>query len=368
MKLFLLANANSVHTQRWALALAEKGVKVFLFSLPEIEEADIYQKHDIEVFSYGFSNKMTMQNGIGFLKIKYLQVLSTLKEKIKGFSPDILHAHYVSGYGTLGALSGFHPFVVSVWGSDIYDFPKKSFLHKQLIKYNLRKADKILSTSHVMAKETKKYTDKSILITPFGIDINKFRPMLVDSLFETDDIVIGTVKTLENKYGIEYLVRAFKILDEQYNDLPLKLLIVGGGNLEYKLKELVKDLGIQEKVVFTGKVPFSKVPIYHNMLSVSVSVSNSESFGVAIIEASSCAKPVVVSNVGGLPEVVEDGVSGFVVPPRDPEATAKAIEKLILNEKLRIKIGNNGRDRVKRLYSWDDNVAQMINIYKEVVK
>jgi glycosyltransferase involved in cell wall biosynthesis len=150
----------------------------------------------------------------------------------------------------------------------------------------------------------------------------------------------------------------------------LKLLIVGSGSLDKELKKLTKELEISSKTIFTGNIPFSEVPKYHNMLSVSVSVSvsNSESFGVAIIEASSCAKPVVVSNIGGLPEVVEDGVSGFVVDARNPQKTADAIEKLILDEELRINIGNNGRDRVKRLYSWDDSVRQMINIYKDILK
>lgn len=102
------------------------------------------------------------------------------------------------------------------------------------------------------------------------------------------------------------------------------------------------------------------------MLTVSVSVSDSESFGVAVIEASACAKPVVVSNVGGLPEVVEDGVTGIIVPPRDPEATAEAIENLILSQDLRTKMGTEGRKRVGRLFDWDKNVKQMAKIYQAI--
>lgn len=97
-----------------------------------------------------------------------------------------------------------------------------------MLKYNLKKADKILSTSNVMAKETKLYTNKDIEVTPFGIDIEQFKPMVFESLFDKDDIVIGTVKSLEEVYGIEYLIRAFKIISDKYENLPLKLLIVGG--------------------------------------------------------------------------------------------------------------------------------------------
>jgi glycosyltransferase involved in cell wall biosynthesis len=367
MKLLLLSDPNSAHIIKWAKSLAENGIDIIIFGLGDLTVNDYENIKNIKVVT--LNEKITRDEG-AFSKLKYLKALSKIKNIIKEFKPDIVHSHYASSYGLLGALSGFVPFILSVWGADVFSFPDKSFLHKLILEYNLKKADKILSTSHVMAKETQLYTDKNIEVTPFGIDMEQFKPMEVQSVFDQYDIVIGTVKTLEEKYGIEYLIKAFKILSDKYPELPLKLLIVGGGSLDKELKQLTKDLNIDNKTVFTGNVPFAEVPKYHNMLSVSVSVSvlDSESFGVAILEASSCAKPVVVANVGGLPEVVEDGVSGFVVPPRDEKETAKAIEKLILDKELRIKIGNNGRERVRELYDWNNNVKQMIRIYKNFIK
>lgn len=368
MKLLLLSDPNSPHTIKWAKSLAQNGIDIVIFGLGDLMVRDYDGFANIKVQTLNMV--ISQFDNVWLSKLKYLKALPVVKNLILDFKPDIVHAHYATSYGLLGALSGFHPFIVSVWGSDVFTFPLKSPIHKMMLKYNLQKADKILSTSHVMAKETNLYTDKEIEVTPFGIDMEQFKPMDIESLFDKNDIVIGTVKTLEEKYGIEYLIRAFKIVSDKYQKLPLKLLIVGGGSLESSLKSLVKELKIEDKTVFTGKVPFTDVPKYHNMLSVSVSVSvsNSESFGVAIIEASSCGKPVVVSNVGGLPEVVEDGVSGFVVPPRDPKATAEAIEKFVLDESLREQIGQNGRERVKRLYNWDDNVKQMIRIYEELTQ
>ena len=369
MKIFLLANANSVHTQRWAMGLAEKGIDIFLFSLSQLEDENLYKNvTNIELYEYGFSNNSTKHDGFGLSKLKYLGVLKSLKEKIKSFNPDIVHAHYISGYGTLGMLSGFHPLVLSVWGSDIYDFPHKSFIHKALITHNLKKADKILSTSYVMAKEIQKYSDKEIEVTPFGIDLELFKPMSVSSLFEKDSMVIGTIKALDDKYGIEYLIRAFSILTKKYPELSLKLLLVGEGKDENKLKELTLELGIEDMTTFTGKIAFEEVPIYHNMLDVFVSVStlDSESFGVAIIEAGACEKPVVVSRVGGLPEVVEEDITGLVVPPRDVNETVNAIEKLLLDLALREKMGKKARERVASLYNWNENLNQMITIYTKV--
>lgn len=365
MKLLLLSDPNSPHTIKWATALAESGADIVIFGLGDMT-VDNYRAHaNIRVVT--MNDSISRAEG-SLKKLKYLRSLSRLKQVLREFQPDILHAHYASSYGLLGALSGFRPFVLSVWGADVFTFPKRSFIHKKMLEFNLSRAVKVLSTSEVMARETAQFTTQPIVVTPFGVDLDQFRPRQVKSPFAAGDIVVGTVKTLEEKYGIEYLVRAFHLVHTRQPQLPLKLLIVGGGALEGRLRDLVEELGLGERVVLTGRVRYDEVPNYHNMLSiaVSVSISDSESFGVAVIEAGACETPVVVSNVGGLPEVVEDGVTGIVVPPRDVVATAAAIEQLALKPALRAKMGRAGRERVQRLYDWHENVAQMIEIYREI--
>jgi L-malate glycosyltransferase len=367
MKLLLLADPESIHTIRWIKSLAKKNIEIVIFTFTNYS-IDTFENYDnVRIISSHIHRDKIYKIGNGAIqKIKYLKVLPKLKRIIKKFKPNIVHAHYASSYGLLGALSGFHPFILSVWGADIFDFPKLSFLHKKIIQYNFRKADKILSTSEVMAKETKNYTNKKIEVTPFGINTNLFKPEEVNSLFSKNDIVIGTIKTLEPKYGIDLLIKSFHIVKNKYPTLPLKLLIVGEGSQDKILKQLVEDLNLTKDTIFTGYISHEHVPKYINMLSiyVSLSVLNSESFGVAIIEASACGIPVVVSNVGGLPEVVEDGKTGIVVVAKDEESAANAIEKLILDDKLKKEMGNFGRERVKRLYNWEDNVEQMMRIYQ----
>lgn len=367
IRVLLLSHSSSVHTIKWASSLSARGVEVCVFGLNSCESKSYVSFPGVSVISLGLGQNVIRSGQGSFQKILYFKALLQVRQAIKDFRPDIVHAHYATSYGLLGALSGFHPYVLSVWGSDVFDFPNVSFVHRGLLQFNLLRADKILSTSHVMMLETRKYTSKVIEVTPFGIDLAAFKSQAIASLFAPEDIVIGTVKALEEIYGIEYLIRAFHQVRKRHLGLPLKLLIVGGGSLEHSLKVLASDLDLDDCTVFTGEVPYEDVPKYHNMLSVSVSVSNSESFGVAIIEASACEKPVVVSNVGGLPEVVQDGVTGIVVPPRDVTATADAIERMVLNEDLRQKMGRAGRERVKRLYDWNNNVSQMIDIYKRIL-
>ncbi len=366
MRVLLLANPGSSHTIKWARALSEKGVKIAVFGL-HTYKGNAYKNYPaIDLVSDGINkagNTFIRKLGSPY----YVTLLSRLLKAIKEWKPDILHAHYATSYGLLGALTGVHPFIISLWGTDVFIFPNKSFFHRKLLEFNLAKTDKILSTSHVMATEARKYTAKGIEITPFGIDMDRFKPMETESLFSSNDIVIGTIKTLESTYGIDYLIGAFKLLVDKYPRLPLKLLIVGGGEQESYLKQLTERYSIDKRVLFTGQIDFDDVPRYHNMLSVFASLSNNESFGVAVLEASSCEKPVVVSDVGGLPEVVEDGVTGIIVPPRDCQRAAAALERLIFNGDLREKMGKAGRERVRRLYNWDDNVQKMLNIYRNAL-
>lgn len=366
MKILLLTDINSPHSRKWAKGLADRGIRIGIFSISSPLE-DWYTGCGIEIFVPITFKTGVFSSGISH-KIKYLRLVHHLGKVIREFKPDILHAHYASSYGLLGALSGFHPFVISVWGSDVYDFPKKSMLHKALLKYNLKKSDQVLSTSRVMAGETSHYTDKDILVTPFGINTGQFMPE-PETANGKKEIVIGTIKSLEEKYGVAYLLEAFSILFHKHPDIPLKLLIIGSGSLQKKLVNLSETLGIAGVTEFTSAVPFSEVVKWHNRLDiyVAVSIDPSESFGVAILEASSCGRPVVVSNIGGLPEVVMDGKTGMVVPVKDAEKTAEAIEKLLLDPGLRRSIGENGRNHVHENYEWNDCIQQMINIYQDMI-
>ena len=365
MKILILADPSSAHTIKWVNSLHRKGIEIFLFGLSKYDPTQYDDGIRIESLQTPDSIKAKLDGN--FLKLMYFVAFPRLKKIIRTFKPDILHSHYAASYGLIGAFTGFHPFILSVWGIDILKFPENSVLHKKMIEYSLKKADKVLATSYYLAKETNKYTSKEILITPFGIDIEEFKPKIVVPIFKEDDIVIGTVKSMERKYGIEYLIKSFSILKRNYPDKNLKLLLVGGGSLEAKFKQMINDLNIVDSSIITGHVPYNNVAEYHNQLSIAVYVSKVESFGVSILESSACEKPVVVSDLGGLPEVVENDVTGFIVKANNIKATTEAIERLILDKELREKFGNAGRVRVKDKFDWQKNMQDMINIYNQAV-
>lgn len=364
MKVLLLGDASSAHIVKWANGIASKGAKVLVFGLSAANVSEYDSGIEVEIFKV--PEKIRLQNDGNLLKATYLFSLPTLKRCIKNFKCDLLHAQSASSYGLLGALSNFHPYIISVWGNDVYIFPHKNRFYKEILKYSLLKADLITSSSKTMALYSNRFTNKQIYITPGGIVLSKFKPLERENdLINRDDIVIGTVKMMEKKYGSEDILDAFNILKKKHSGKQLKLLMVGRGSMIDYLKLKAKSLNIEDSVIFTGLVAFSQIEKYHNMLDIFLapSTNDSESFGVGVLEASACGKPVIVSNVGGLSEVVIEGKTGFVVPPNNPEALALKIEKLILNKDLRDQMGYNGRKFVEEVYDYDKILDYIIELY-----
>lgn len=362
MKVLMVADARSIHTRRWAVALKARGVDIVLFSLYPSPD-DFFALQGIPLYEFNlftYKSSKGLRAAVGAVMM-HRKAVSYLKRVIRSESPDILHAHYATSFGFIAALTGFHPFIISVWGSDVYEFHDLSFFNKKSVQFIFRRADRVLSTSHVMAKRTATYTSKPIYVTPFGVDTELFRRYEKDE--RNGRFIVGNVKTLSPKYGIDVLIRAFKVLVDRNPDLDTLLVIVGEGPSRGEYEFLVSSLGIMDKVHFMGKVPNEQLPSYYNSFSVSVSLSHSESFGVVAVEAMACGCPVVVSDADGFTEVVEDGVTGFIVPRGNPEAAADALQKFIDVPDLRDKMGAAGIQRVKKLYDWNSNVELMYSIY-----
>lgn len=365
MKILLIADASSVHTIKWANALYKKGIQIYIFSLSDYEKSEYTEGINI-ILSTRFEHTKINDDG-SWIKIGYLSALPLLKNTIKSVQPDIIHSYYASSYGLLGALCNYQPFFVSVWGNDVFDFPKKSFIHKLTFKYILKKAQKIFSTSNVMAEEIKLYTHKPIDIIPFGVDSSVFFKFKVDPIFSETDFVVGTIKSFEINYGVEYLIRAFATVISNNPQKSLRLLLVGDGSLMNSLKDLVKHLNIDSNVKFIGKVPNSKTPIFYNMMDIVVFPSIKESFGVAVVEALAAERVVVASKVGGISEIITNGINGILVHPQNIKELIDAIDKLISDKSLSQRLSKTGRERVLNSFDWNKNVDQQIEFYYKLI-
>ena len=361
MKVFMLGDGGSSHIQKWVGGLAAQGIEIGLYSLHQFDE-ELYQ--DLPKLRI-LNNSPPHEASSFFTKLSYLRHTAAIKKALEAFRPDIVHAHYATSYGLLAGKTHFKPLIISAWGSDVYDFPKTSILHRRLLSNVLSKADLICSTSHCMMEETRKYTNKKIEVVPFGVNTAVFKPQPTESHGQ-DEIVIGTVKSLEKKYGIDFLIKAFAAAQALNPQKKLKLLIVGDGSKKAAYQELCADLGVTQQVEFTGRINHSDVVKYHQRIDifVSLSVLDSESFGVSLVEAMSCGKPVVASDVAGFTEVLGRDQCGILVPKRSHAEAARAISEFIRDPELAKACGANARRRVLDLYDWNKNLEQMISIYR----
>lgn len=361
-KVLFVSAANSIHTIKWVNALSENFEVHLAYCKNHNPKTDNINKKII-------THELKYNAPFGY----YLNAFE-LKKIYKKIKPDIVNVHYASGYGTLARIARLKNILLSVWGSDVYDFPNETKFKKKILTKNVLYATNIASTSRIMAKELKKQVPrlkKEIYITPFGVDVDNFKK--IETNKEKDKIKIGNIKTLNNSiYGIDVGILAVKrlidkLISNKEAELANKIIfnIYGDGPDKNQLQKLIKDNELEDVVFLKGKIPNDKVPKALNELDIFCITSNKESFGVAVIEAMACELPVVATNADGFCEVMEDNKTGYIVEKENIEQIAEILEKLLRDKNLRQKLGKNGRTRVLEKYNWKKNVEYMCEIYNK---
>jgi glycosyltransferase involved in cell wall biosynthesis len=351
VKILYLADAPYPHTWRWVEHFRNAGVQceVISFRPWDIPGVPVHYVNGVEALG----------------KARYLVHARRVKSLIHSLQPDLVHALHLTSYGFLGALSGFHPFVLSVWGTDILEAPKLTPFHRWLTRYALSHADTITATGLHLATETTRYAPAGspVTVVPYGVDMRRFTPQ---KRAASDHVIIGTVSRLSPEKGVRYLIEAFGQLRERYGG-GVSLRIAGEGPERPRLEAAIQRLNLESSVELRGWLDHEDVPDFLNELDVFVMPSTWEGFGVAAAEASATGLPVVATNVYGIPDVVRDGETGLLTPPKDPGALAKAIGRLVEDGRLRAKLGETGRAYVTRHYDWTENAQQMASIYERLL-
>ncbi len=365
MRILILSDINSSHTQKWAKGIAGEGNQVSIFSLSFPNDNWFIEISNLEV---AYIPKKRKNSRRFATKAGYLLKRAELKRCIKNFQPDIVHAHYASSYGLLAVMSGFKPVIISVWGADIYDFPRKNKFNNWVIRYVLKNATEICSTSNCMAREIEAYCNKPIHTIPFGLNTVEF-PFRIREIEHKKPIVIGSIKALTPKYGTDYLIKAFKKLCDSYPERLFKLLLVGSGSHEKEYKELVKSLEIESKTEFTGNVSHSDIAKFHDQLDIFVGLSilDSESFGVSLVEAMASGAFVVASDVPGYREVLtENNNLGLLVARKSVEEAVKAMRTIVDDPDAAKNRSLMAVESIRNRYEWKNNLDLMLDVYEKV--
>ena len=204
---------------------------------------------------------------------------------------------------------------------------------------------------------------------PNGVNREKFHPEIDGSLvregytLKRRPIVLSLINGLGRSVkGMEYLLQSIPKVKKTSPDV---MFLIGGGGLTSKLVSMTHDLSIKENVLFVGPVPRIQAPLYYAAADVVAIPSLAEAQCMVSIEAMAMSKPVVASNVGGLPESLGNGRAGLLVPARNSEKLAEGIVELLANSETGRKMGQAGREIVSKYYDSRQQFSKIIALYKE---
>ena len=369
MQICYVADGASIHTQRWVNYFARKGHDVHLICWK------LMPGYNENIHIHLLTRLAPKMWTVSRYPSALFWIFQT-RRLIKKIKPEIVDGHFITVYGFLAACSGFHPLVVSTWGSDILVQPKRNPLSKFTTKYALRKADIIICLFSIdVAKEE---------ITELGIDLNKIRTLLLgvdtaefnpsrrdDKIRRTlgtessQPIVIST-RTLAPIYNLETLVKAISLV---LAEMPqAKFVIAGTGEHQGYLKELARVQGISNSTKFIGWIPRTELPKYLSSSDIYVSSSLSDGTSNSLLEAMACELAPIVTDIPANQPWINDGENGFLFPTRDYKTLASKIIYLLNNEEVRKNFGRRSREIVQKKAEQQTEMKKLEGVYHELVK
>ncbi|MEA1959599.1 MAG: glycosyltransferase family 4 protein [Chloroflexota bacterium] len=303
-----------------------------------------------------------------------------LRRIMREYKFDIIHDNQTLGYGNI-LMKGLGVPVVATIHHPLPIDKKTDMPYIHGIEHRLRRIlfypffmqhltastmDRVITVSDNAAKEIRnsfKVSHRKMRVVYNGIDTEAFRP--IEGVQKEPNRIIVVANTSDRKKGVLYLLRAMRQLRQE---MDIKLTIVDRGlpDNEYT-PALVERCGLNGSAEFTGRVTTEELAMHYNRAAVAVVPSLYEGFGLPAAEAMSCGLPVISTTAGALPEVVADGESGILVPPGDHEAIAAALRRLLSDDDLRRDMGRAGRDRVERMFNWEEAAKKTLEVYQEVL-
>lgn len=367
-----------------AKALVNRSVTISVVSphqanLPlyqEIEAIKIYRfryapGHYENLAYRGNMHQLVKKNIINkLLLFNFLAAFATRSYNIaKNRKIEILHCHWWIPAGLMGAviarLSNI-PLVVTVHGTDIRLLGHSGSL-RLIAQFVLQTAQAItVSSSYLLQEITGLFPSlgPKIIKIPIPVELELSRPLITNH--ETPVHHLISIARLSSQKGLNFLIDACARLKS--DKIAFNLSIIGEGEERERLSRQIQYLKLTNEVILLGEMPHNKIGEYLAKADLFILPSVQEGFGVGLIEALLCKKPVIGTNSGGIPDIIKDGETGLLVPPKDPVALAEAIKLLLRNKRLARRLAKNGYQYVRANFTPERVAEQMLQVYQAVLK
>jgi glycosyltransferase involved in cell wall biosynthesis len=327
LRLAFLGDVNSVHLRVWTGFLAARGHHITaLVADDRAVEPGLAESIRIERFrSFAVRRRVT--------PLSLLRGRRSIREAVRRVQPDVLNAHFLTVHGWNAWLSGFHPYVVTLWGSDVFIHPGRSRIARTLARLTLRAADMVMINPVMRDAALAAGADPERLrAVTIGVDVRRFSPGLASPelrarLALAGKRVVFAPRTIAPLYRQGVVVEALSRLPGDVV-LVMSTARAEAGELA-RIERLAAELGLSERLVLVPKVSHDDMTALYRLADAVVSIPASDSASVTMLEALACERPVVVSDLPAIRQWL-DGSSGLeLVPVDDPAATADAIARLL---------------------------------------
>jgi glycosyltransferase involved in cell wall biosynthesis len=361
MRLLFISDVGSVHARRWASEMVHRGHDIVFLSV---------RPGELEGVKVLYCDPGDLPAPKWLKLTRHLWFIFREWWLIRWGGFDIVHVHYLRADAIAWVAAHHHRSVISVWGSDVRlvdegGDPRRIGLRRRA----LEKAALVTATNQFLENRVRQLATKvkRVEIVPFGVDLLRFHRSNWVPPTSNEVRFLSIKPRLLPTYGPDIAIRALATVVREFPNA--RLTLVGSGESSYveELKDLVKELSLEEHIVFIEQVAFSEVPSVFAHTDVLVQSSRWESFGVVILEAAAMGVPAIATDVGGVSNLLVDGETGLIIPPENSDALATAMLKLAKEKECRHRLGENAYRMVTSQYDFRKNADRMETLYHELI-
>jgi len=287
-----------------------------------------------------------------------------LRRIIKEIKPNLIHAGPIQTCAFIAALSGFRSLLTMSWGYDLVQEADRNRWMRWVTCYTLKRSAFFTSDAKVSRDKAVAFgmDPEKTVIFPWGIDLKSFYPK---PLVNRKSFTLFCSRTWESIYGVDVLAKAFvKVAVDHPN---VNLILLGGGSQGARIRQILMNAGMLERVHFGGQIGQTNLPRWYHMADLYISPSHVDGSSVSLMEALASALPCLVSDIPGNQEWIEDGVNGWFFRDGDADDLAEKILYAIKNRRSFRKIGEAARRTAQQKADWQKNFGKLLEAYEKVM-
>jgi L-malate glycosyltransferase len=379
MRICYLADGRYVHTHRWMRYFSNRGHETFLLTFAPMTEAHV---EAVETAGGKYLGELSP-----FHLKKWWRTaaqIRRLRRLLREHKIDVLHSHFVGVNSWYGALSRFHPAVITVMGGDILgeDWkPGPDIRERWLTPFALRNADLITCWSHNLIDVVRRYSrpDVPIEVVHGGVDLERFSPnnsrpqYLLDQLkLPPDARVILSPRLMRPLYNLDKIAAAAEAVCDavpQAYFVFAVLPVATNESYDAKVREILSRGAAKDRVRFVGAISHDEMPDYYRLADVTVSIPSSDGTPMSVLESMACGTPVLVSRIPNYDkQYIEDQKTVMMVDQKYSGPVATALIKLLQDRTFARTLAAEAQRRVCATGSYESQMARMENLYENLLR